>query len=277
MTCCIKSLISLHKNEQAHTCGIPAVFLRYSCGIPAVFGINNYILLSYYKMKHDYILLNVDKPYYVYEFHPKTPLVFTSGEVGLKNFFLWYTYPNISEKYDNNKLHYTKDGSKYIKEIPTGMYDIAELNKFLATNCDGDISLQADPATFKCYMMLKEGVNVDFTVGRLHELLGFESKVFTVSSMGSDIINITRGVDRILIRCSLIERPYQNEFKDCLYDILPVGNPGSAIYREIENVEFHKCKDSVIRRIEIRITDSKNNLIDFKENISLKLVFRSEH
>ena len=38
----------------------------------------------------------------------------------------------------NNKLYYIKNNALIEKEIPKGMYDIPELNKFLLTNCNGD-------------------------------------------------------------------------------------------------------------------------------------------
>jgi len=72
------------------------------------------------------------------------------AEVSLKNLFLWYTYPNISSKYNNNKLYYIKNNALIEKEIPEGMYDIPKLNKFLLAHCNGDISLMVDSATFKC-------------------------------------------------------------------------------------------------------------------------------
>jgi hypothetical protein len=225
-------------------------------------------------MKQEYILLNVDRSNFVYNFPPQTPLILNENAyVGLKNMFLWYTYPNISAKYNNNKIRYFDGQDWKTMEIPEGMYDIEELNKFF-TSTFLKISLSADAATFKCLMTLTDSARVDFSVGELYKILGFEPRIYNETSVGAHIINITRGVDRILIRCNLVNRPFQTEYKDCLYDILPVGSPGSAIHQEIENVEFHKCLDATVRKIEIRITDMNNNLIDFAENMSLKLVFK---
>ena len=101
-----------------------------------------------------------------------------------------------------------------------------------------------------------------------------EKKIYTRSEEGKDIINITRGVDKILIRCNLVSRPYQKEYNDVLFDILPVGTPGGAIYETLDTVEYHKCRNSVVRQIEIRITDQDNNLVKLTEDLSLKLVFK---
>jgi len=53
--------------------------------------------------------------------------------------------------------------------------------------------------------------------------------------------------------------------KDVLFDILPFAEPGSAIQEKLEKIEYYKCRDSIIRRIELKVTDSKGKLIDLTE------------
>ncbi len=58
--------------------------------------------------EYKYVLLTVDKPVYRYDFHSNHPLILGKNpEIGLKSIFLWYTYPNESEKYGNNKVTLT--------------------------------------------------------------------------------------------------------------------------------------------------------------------------
>lgn len=224
---------------------------------------------------YEYILLNIDKPVSHYNFHPNSPLILGENpKIGVKNYFIWHTYPNISPNYDNNIFSYTKSGVWETVNIPEGMYDIDELNKLLL-NLDIDASFNINIATFKCYLALGTGVKIDLSVGNLHKILGLEKKIYTISEEGKEIINITRGVDRILIRCNLVSRPYQKEYSDVLLDILPIGTPGGSIYENIDEVEYHSCKNTVIRQIEIRITDEKGKPVKFSEHISLKLVFKS--
>ncbi len=224
----------------------------------------------------EYILLNVKGSEYKYTFHPNNPLMLGEyPKVGVKNVFLWHTYPNISEKYDNNHFKYTVGDDWQTVNIPEGMYDIDDLNKELS-NKEIDAKFTVNTTTFKCLLELGIGVKFDFSSGELHKILGLEPKIYDSSEEGKNIINITRGVDRILIRCNLVSRPYQKEYSDVLYDILPIGTPGAAIHENIDTVEYHKCKNSVIREIEIRVTDDENNLVKLTEHFSLKLVFSSE-
>lgn len=236
---------------------------------------------------YDYLLLPVTSSHFTYELPPNQPIILGENpQIGLKNLFLWYTYPNISAKYDNNKLR-VFDGSTWKDvTIPTGMYEVEDISNIInremqnlsAGQADNNTvaKLHIDKSTFQCFVKLNPGLQVDFSIGDLHKLLGLEKKIYaTPFEGGTGIINITRGVDKLLVRCNLVERPIQKELRDVLYDILPFTNPGSAIQEDIENVEYYHCKDDVIRSIEIRITDWQNNLIDLSEPLQLKIVLKS--
>ena len=71
-----------------------------------------------------------------------------------------------------------------------------------------------------------EGAQIDFSEGIFHKLLGLEPKVYDQPcEEGTYIINITRGLDSFFIRCNLVERNYQPEMNNLLFDILPFAEP----------------------------------------------------
>jgi len=247
-------------------------------------------------MDYHYILLNVDKPIYRYDFHSNHPLILGKNpEIGLKSIFLWYTYPNVSGKYGNNKVTLTYNNLTVPITIPKGMYEISALSKFLNNQLTEQynslneifdsqtekrilLQLGVNESTFKCCVKLIDGVKIDFSEGSLHKLLGLEPKEYDQPyEEGPGIINITRGVDRIFIRSNLVERNYQPEMKDVLFDILPFASPGSAILEKLEKIEYYPCRDSIIRMIELKVTDSKGNLIDLTEPLSIKICFKSQN
>lgn len=246
--------------------------------------------------EYKYVLLTVDKPVYRYDFHSNHPLILGKNpEIGLKSIFLWYTYPNVSEKYDNNKVTLTCNNVTIPITIPKGMYEISALSKFLNSKLNEELDnlnkalgmavdenkrillkLGVNESTFKCYVKLAEGVKIDFSEGNLYKLLGLEQKIYEdIYEEGTNIINKPRGVDRIFIQCNLVERNYQPEMKDVLFDILPFAEPGSAIQEKLEKIEYYKCRDSIIRHIELKVTDSKGKPIDLTEPLSIKLCFKS--
>ncbi len=85
--------------------------------------------------------------------------------------------------------------------------------------------------TLRCVVRLKPGHKVDFSSGELHEISGFESKIIYKDK--TDIkysINISKGIDRILIHSSLVENSYLNYVKsDVIYSSVPETSPGSLL------------------------------------------------
>ena len=142
---------------------------------------------------------------------------------------------------------------------------------------DPKVRLLPDKSTFHCNVRLAPGVKLDLQEGDLHKLLGLDAKVYdTEHEKGSKIINIARGVDRIVVRCDLADKDHeQAHLRDTVFDLIPVAKPGEAMLHDVENIEFYKCKDEVIRRLKISITDMKGRPVEMTEDYSLKLVFRS--
>lgn len=238
-------------------------------------------------MNTEYILLTVDKPIFRYDFHPNNPLVLgENAEIALKSLFLWYTFPNISKKYSNNVITVSRQGQEKRVIIPDGLYEVSHLSDFINDALLNEeeklrrlklIKLIVNESTFRCGVKIMPGMDIyiDFSEGDLYKLLGLEPKRYLKAfENGVSIINITRGVDKILIRCNLVDRQYQSDLRDVLYDVLPYASPGSAIQERIDFCEFVPCKDRYIRCIEIRVTDRNGQLVQFSEPISVKLVFR---
>ena len=237
---------------------------------------------------YNYILLSSNEPVYNYHFHPNNPLILGKNpEIGVKSFLLWYTYPNISDKYNNSKVRIFHDNSWTDINIPKGLYEVENLGEYLnnvVTNTiPGDepnnthVELLVDKSTFHCIVKLGSGIKIDFTDGDLYELLGLENKIYDQPfEKGKELINITRGVDKVIVRCDMAVRNEQKELRDAVYDLLPVAKPGEAILHEMENIEFYPCKNNVIRELQIKITDLDGNLLEMTEPYSLKLAFKSD-
>jgi len=234
---------------------------------------------------YEYILLNVDKSEYTYNFNPNNPLILKKNpKIGLKSLFLWYTIPNIGEKYENDTVRIFKDNSWQDVKIPEGMYELDAISKYLndqfrENEQDSKIYMRLDvnKSTFKCIVKLSPNCKIDFSVGKLHELLGLEKKIYDkISEDGPNFINITRGLDRIMIRCNLVDRQFQHELKDVLYDVLPYAEPGSAIQENLDHIEFFHCKDNIIRSIQIRLTDKSGNSFILSETMSIKIIFKHD-
>ena len=239
--------------------------------------------------KQEIILLNVDDAEYVYHFPPNAPLVLgENAMIGLKSIFMWYTFPNISEKYDNNKLRVKYNDQWQDVEIAEGIYEVKDLsdciNRIVVNGTDvpplGEkeppkiLELGVDRSTFHCAVKLSDGVEIDFSGGKLHELLGLEAKIYSNNEKGKTFINITRGLDKVMIRCDLVDRNFQYEYKDVLFDMMP-SDAGRAVLMNLDHpIEFYRCKNRHIRSIKIQITDQKGQLLLLKERVTIKIIIK---
>jgi hypothetical protein len=200
-----------------------------------------------------------------------TPIDLTDKkyEVALIKATIWYSWFNIASYYNNNSFKYFNGTTWKDVEIPDGNYSLDELNKFiqrtLINNVDepDHISFIPNYSTLKLIITLKPNVQINLRFGTLHEILGFDKTIVTQSSEGSKTVDITRGVNSILIHSSLISSSYNNGVaSDILYSFLPDKPPGNLldispntpIYLPINEV-------SQIESIRMRITDQQNRLV----------------
>ena len=122
------------------------------------------------------------------------------------------SWHNIRAEYENNKLEISKDGGSNWETItfPAGIYDYNDISEFLhkSVGKSGDdygISVLFDLTTFKVFIQLANGFQIDFTKsGNFNVLLGFEKKIVSSSEYGKNFPNITNSVDNLYLRCSLL-------------------------------------------------------------------------
>jgi hypothetical protein len=203
-------------------------------------------------------------------------------ELSLINCNVWYSWFNIASYYGNNTLGiFVSNEWKWI-HIEDGIYDIEQLNELIKQqlidwNLDPElVALKPNYSTLKLIIKL-QGVKVDLTKGSLHELLGFDKKIIEQSEQGNRTLDITRGVDTILIHCHIIESSYINGMSsDILYSFMPNSAPGSLIQISPNNPIYLPIQPlDKIAYIRMRLTDQRNRPVNLNgENIVYHLHLR---
>ena len=188
--------------------------------------------------------------------------VTTNTKVALIGVNLWFSWYNISHEYKNNIIQHFDGSTWRTTVLPDGFYTIDLLNDTLM---DTKIGFDINKITSRAILNLKSGGQVDFSEGKLHKVLGFESKIYTSDKTeGTYPINISNDIDRILIHCSLVDHSYLNNVKsDVIYSFVPETPPGSlitlnpnpSIYLPIREREH-------INSIRMNITDQNNRPIE---------------
>ena len=90
--------------------------------------------------------------------------------------------------------------------FPAGIFDYGDINELIHKRIGKTgISVLFDLTTYKVYIQLANGFQIDFTKsGNFNVLLGFEKKIVSSSEYGANFPNITNSVDNLYLRCNLL-------------------------------------------------------------------------
>ena len=235
------------------------------------------------------VLLNLTSKGYAkpqdFEINYDVPLEFSSNsEIALIGCNMWYTWHNVSDKYNTNKLKYFNGKEWQIIIFPEGNYDFDDIqdyiNDYFQTD-DPPISIHANTVTLRTIVLLKPGFQIDLfqnSSGELYKIFGFEPQIINQSKAESKFkADITRGVDRILIHCSIVGGTYENTFEsDVIYSFVPNVTPGSILDIQPFHPIYLPLKEVTIRKIRMRITDQNDRPIDLNgQNLDYLLNIKS--
>ena len=216
------------------------------------------------------VLITLDSKGSDFEIYFKDPIPITDESIALLSASVWHSWYNIADEFENNKLKINLRGKWEVFTIPDGNYDADNLNYWIedVLQCPTDCPIRFDVnSASNRFMIILENCQVDLSEGKLHELLGFEAKEYKEKiNVGEHIGNISRGVDRLLIHCSLVRDTYQNKFaSDIIYSFSPSAAPPGALiniepfqpkYLPIRGMDYIHC-------LRVKVTDQSNNLINF--------------
>lgn len=211
----------------------------------------------------------------------------------LKKAFIPFSFYTLSSNQKNNKLDITEtktDSSTntYTITIPDGNYNITELlakiKELLEANTTfsfkytitfdsvvGKVSFLiasgTDPQS--ATLLFSSGTNVSNSCNRM---LGFNNTdiIFTTSSSATSqkVIDMADGLDGLHIKSNLIGSNVATTANDTGSGellVVPIDlQPYNILYYDEGSEPFkHKISQSSIKRIEIKITDSRDNTVDF--------------
>lgn len=197
--------------------------------------------------------------------------------LGLINFETYNSIPNIDNK--NNKFYF---GDSIIK-IPTGAYDVSDLNKYLRRKVErldkeNFVIIKANRNTLKCEF--KANKKIDFTKNdTFGNLLGFKNKILEANTgYTSDYpVNIFK-VNAICVECNLVGGSFKNnEYVHIIHEFFPNSEPGEKIVETPGNIIYLPINTRIISSITIKILDQDGELINFRgEVITLRLHLRKQ-
>ena len=128
--------------------------------------------------------------------------------------------------------------------------------------------------------MLSTGYSVDLrgTDRNFNDIIGFTKINITTSQFGQVLPNITKSVDNIRIRTSLIDDSLDGGVSTVVLYSFETSDISRAFPLKIEPRRrlYNKLNTNIISQVRIYMTDAINRPIDFNEvSVSLTVVIKS--
>tara|TARA_R110000765_G_scaffold89154_1_gene170235 strand:- start:349 stop:1332 length:984 start_codon:yes stop_codon:yes gene_type:complete len=213
--------------------------------------------------------------------------------IHLKKAFIPFSFYTLSSNQKNNKLDIieTQTGgttNTYVITIPDGNYNITELLSTITTllesetqfnykysitfnSINGKVSFLITSGTnaLNSTLLFSSGSNVSNSCNRL---LGFNNTdiTFTTSSSATSqkVIDMADGLDSLHIKSNLVGQNTSGTVGDTGSSellVIPIDlQPYNILYYDEGAEPFkHKISQSSIKRIEIKITNSRDKIVDF--------------
>ena len=183
-------------------------------------------------------------------------------------------------------MKYSSDNGSTWKEVtfPDGNYIYSDISNYISNYLESQnedktgIQIYYVSSLKKCLIELKENFRVDFrsnlTVGAL---IGYDSMI-TSSSYGTLTPNITKSIDKIIIRCSLLSNAFLNGNRnDSVLYTFDTSNMriGYSFKIEQRNLKYYQINTNLIREIKFEILDGIGRRVDLKDPILMVLFLRS--
>lgn len=187
----------------------------------------------------------------------------------------WNSIPNIEP--GKNKFYYSINGTENVLEIPTGSYEISDIEAYLQNKLSPSdkivISLKPNNNTLKCE--LKCIYDINFTPeDSIGKILGFSQKSLNKNYLHeSDLPVEIIPVATIRIECNIISGTYYTSNPShTLYEFTPTVDPGYSIIIEPRNLIYLPVNRKNIDNITINILDQEARPVNFRgEEIIIRL------
>lgn len=210
--------------------------------------------------------------------------------LGLINFESFNSIPNVEE--GCNKFYYINDkGSEVSLTIPTGSYEISDLQKYLRNvlgdrrgdeedSIDKESSLRNAPTVVHKVLLtlkpnnntLKSEIKCSKDVNFTHEdsigpLLGFKRRKLSnyQSHISDNTVNILK-VNTITIDCNIVTSSYVNgKPSHVIHTFFPTVPPGFKIVETPANIIYLPINTRSIDNISLKIVDQNGKVINFRD------------
>lgn len=198
--------------------------------------------------------------------------------VCLSNLSMYYTWKNVRESYNNNKLTYKIKDKQVDIVFPDGSYSIKDINNYLhlkmianndAPRDDYPISIYANPTFNRVSIVIKSDCELLLEDGMAH-ILGFSNLTVTNTSHG-DLVPMVERVETVLVHCNLAQNTFTQD-SSLIFSFVPDSSFGTQLHQKPNFPLWRKTrKNSEISEIDVWFTDQLYRPLEIEDNILVEI------
>ena len=234
----------------------------------------------------DTIFMNSDnsktsKPY-ILKLKLTSKLNLRLGEkvIALSNLSIYYTWKNIKNSYNNNKLKISAPTWNEEFTLPNGSYSVSDiqdyfeyiLKKHEENTDERSIQIYVNKIENRIAFKIKDGYSLELLRKETMKLLGRTENKITKDKNGENVphLEIT---EVVLVHCNMVNNDYQQDSR-VLYTFVPNKSFGSLLDISPSNHIFLKTFNSEYNEIIVWFTDQNSSPLEIEDGINLTMVIK---
>lgn len=194
--------------------------------------------------------------------------------LGLVELLTFNSIPNIDE--GNNKFYFDNAGTETVITIPTGNYEIEDIEKYVQTKLKEKgitFSLRADNNTLTTEILCTSWINF-IAHDSIGPMLGFKPRILAADEVHqSDMPVSIIHVNSLRVECSITTGAFVNgERVHTIHEFFPSVPPGYKIIEVPSHVIYLPIAVQAIDHLQMKIVDQDGRLVNFRgEVITMRL------
>jgi hypothetical protein len=213
--------------------------------------------------------------------NPPLDLMGIKWNVSLTQLSMYNSFYNISDELQNNYFYYYNGVTWHGVTLESGQYNFISLQDHihdLMYSVHGDATLVNNVLTYSINweidisdgyvsMFLSNSYQVDFTVGNIRNLFGFNSQVYTTSKMAENRAQILGDISYLCAHLDIISGNsiHNGMQSDVIHSFFPDAAPNGVLRIEPNNSKsIGITRTGQIDNIRFRISDNNNKTLNLR-------------
>ena len=200
--------------------------------------------------------------------------------IALSNLSIYYTWKNIKNSYNNNKLKISAPTWNEEFTLPNGSYSVSDiqdyfeyiLKKHEENTDERSIQIYVNKIENRITFKIKDGYSLELLRKETMKLLGRTENKITKDKNGENVphLEIT---EVVLVHCNMVNNDYQQDSR-VLYTFVPNKSFGSLLDISPSNHIFLKTFNSEYNEIIVWFTDQNSRPLEIEDRINLTMVIK---